>query len=98
SSAPSSSSGSDPAAVARAQKLVLVQADFPPGWTGAPPTPDTPEAKTAKQELATCIDASAPDAKVADVNGQSFSMGSPRTQVTSEATIAKDGAAYQQDV
>ena len=88
----------DAAADARAKKLVLVQADFPAGWTGSAPTPDTPDEKAANQEFNNCIGSSGDDAKVADVKGDDFSMGSPATQVGSEAQIAKDDATYRKDV
>jgi hypothetical protein len=90
--------GSDAAATARAQKLVLVQSDFPAGWTGTAPTPDTPDDKATNEEFANCVGASGESAKVADVKGDNFSMGSPATQVGSEAQIVKDEATYRRDV
>ena len=98
SSSTPTTAGSDAAATARAQKLVLVQSDFPAGWTGSPPTPDTPEDKAANQEFAACAGASGESDKVADVKGDTFSMGSPATQVGSGAQIVKDEARYRQDV
>ncbi|HEV3354096.1 MAG TPA: hypothetical protein VG076_14305 [Acidimicrobiales bacterium] len=88
----------DAAADARAQKLVLVQADFPTGWTGTPAPATTPEEKAASQELNNCTGSSGDDAKIADVKGDNFSMGSPTTEVGSEAQIAKDEATYLKDV
>jgi len=96
SSSTPTTAGSDAAATARAQKLVLVQSDFPAGWTGSPPTPDTPEDKAANQEFAACAGASGESDKVADVKGDTFSMGSPATQVGSGAQIVKDEARYRQ--
>lgn len=98
-SAPSSTSGgSDAAATARAQKLVLAQADFPAGWTGSPAAADTPEDKAANQEFATCAGISGEASRSADVKGDDFSNGSPATQVGSEAQIIKDEATYKKDV
>lgn len=98
-SAPSSTpAGSDPAATARAQKLVLVQADFPAGWTGTPAAADTPDQKAANQEFETCAGVSGDADRSADVKGDDFSMGSPVTQVGSEAQIVKDESTYRKDV
>jgi hypothetical protein len=77
---------------------VLVQADFPTGWTGTPATPDTPEDKANNQEFATCTGASGDAANIADIKGDDFSMGSPGTQVSSEAQISKDEASYRKNV
>ncbi|GEM_PF-2583425 len=96
-STPGSTAG-DAAADARAKKLVFIQADFPAGWTGTPPTPDTPEEKAATQELNACTGSSSDADKVADVKGDHFGQGSPATQVGSEAQIAKDDATYRKDV
>ena len=84
--------------MARAQKLLLVQADFPAGWTGTPATPDTPEDKAANAEFATCAGLSGEAAQTADVKGDDFGMGSPVTQAGSEAQIMKDEASYKKDV
>ena len=98
-SAPSSTSaGSDATATARAQKLVLAQADFPAGWTGTPAAADTPEDKATNQEFATCAGLSGESAQTADVKGDDFSNGSPATQVGSEAQIIKDESTYKKDV
>jgi hypothetical protein len=94
----SGTAGSDPAAVERAKKLVLVQADFPAGWTGTPAAADTPEDKASNRELADCVGLSGDKAQVADVKGDNFSMGSPVTQVGSEAQIIKDEATFKSDV
>ena len=75
-----------------------MQPDFPPGWTGTPVSPDTAEDKAANQEFAACIGGSGEAAQIADVKGDNFSMGSPATQVGSEAQIVKDEAAYRKDV
>lgn len=77
---------------------MLVQADFPAGWTGTAPTADTPEEKAANQELNSCTGSSSDESKIADVKGDDFGMGSPATMVGSEAQIAKDEATYRQDV
>jgi len=90
------SAGSDPAATARAQKLVFVQADFPPGWTGTPSS-NSPDEKEASKELDACIGTSGDDAKSADVNGDDFAMGQG-TQVSSEAQIVKSETTYHSDV
>jgi hypothetical protein len=91
------SAGSDPAAEARAKKLVFVQGDFPAGWTGSPATPDTPEDKATTKQLDTCIGTSGDDAHSADVKGDDFNMGQG-TQVSSEAQIIKSDATYKSDV
>jgi hypothetical protein len=93
----SSNAGSDAAATARAQKLVFVQADFPPGWTAAPSAPDTPEDKATNEELDKCIGTSGQAARSADVKGDDFTMGQG-TQVSSEAQIVKDESTYRSDV
>ena len=94
----STAAGSDPAATARAQKLVLTQADFPAGWTGTPAAADTPEAKAAGQQFATCAGLSGESAQSADVKGDDFNMGSPATMVSSETRIIKDDSTYKKDV
>lgn len=104
-SAPSTSAASgttsgakDASAEARARKLVLVQADFPQGWTGTPASADTAEDKAANQEFSTCIGSSGESTQIADVKGDDFTMGSPATQAGSEAQIVKEEAAYRKDV
>jgi len=97
-SSSSGSAGTDPAAVERAKKLVLVQADFPAGWTGTPAEADTPDDKASNRELADCVGLSGDKAQVADVKGDNFSQGSPVTAVGSEAQIVKDEATYKSDV
>jgi hypothetical protein len=82
---------------ARAQKLVFVQSDFPPGWTATPPEPRTPEEKADRQELATCSATPGETSTSATATGDTFATG-PTTQVLSEASVAKDDAAYQQGV
>jgi len=93
----SSAAGSDAAATARAQKLVLVQADLPSGWTATPSKADTSETKATNKELSTCVGTSGEEAQSADVKGDDFSMGQG-TQVSSEAAIVKDEATYRKDV
>ena len=93
----SSSAGSDPAATARARKVVFVQADFPPGWTASPSSTDTPEDKATNEQLDACIGTSGEAAHSADVKGDDFNMGQG-TQVSSEAQIVKDEATYRKDV
>jgi hypothetical protein len=88
--------GTDPAAIARAKKLVYVQGDFPAGWT-ATPASNTPEDKALSKELNACIGTSGDETKSADVNGDDFNMGQG-TQVTSEAQIEKSEATYKSDI
>jgi large exoprotein involved in heme utilization and adhesion len=77
---------------------VLVQSDFPAGWTGKAPTPDTPEDKANAAEFSACMGMSGDDAHSADVKGDEFGMGSPGTQASSQAVIIKGEASYRQDV
>jgi len=97
-SSTTAAAGSDAAATAKAQKLVLVQSDFPAGWTGTPASPDTPEDKADNQELANCAGLADESAQTAHVKGNDFSMGSPVTSVGSEARILKDEASYRKNV
>src|SRR4051812_29667822 len=82
---------------ARAQKVVFVQGDFPPGWAATPPTPPTPEEKAARQELATCGGTSGDADTSATVEGDTFATG-PTTQVLSEGKVVKDDATYRRDL
>jgi len=98
--APTTSTTAKPAGSAdqaRAQKLVFVQGDFPPGWTATPPEPRTPEEKADRQELATCSNTTGEASTSATATGDTFATG-PTTQVLSEAKIVKDDAGYKQDV
>ena len=90
------SAGSDPAAVSKAQKLVFVQADLPPGWT-ATPSSNTPDDQALSNELDACIGTSGPAGRSADVNGDDFTMGQA-TQVSSQAQIVKSETTYRSDI
>ncbi|MCU1450233.1 MAG: hypothetical protein JWP02_2403 [Acidimicrobiales bacterium] len=80
-----------------AKKLVFVQGDFPPGWTGKPADQtQTPDDKATSKELSDCVGTSGEAQQSARWKGDDFSMG--QTQVGSEATVVKDEATYRKDV
>jgi hypothetical protein len=87
----------DAVAEARARKLVLVQADMPPGWAAEAAKPDTPEETATSNELSACAGLSADADDAANVNGDTFSMG-PTTQVMSSADIVREERRYREDL
>jgi len=81
-----------------AEKLVLVAADFPAGWTATPATPDPSEDELA-DELATCADAADPGVSQSaevdgpDVSKDNASVSTSVTFVKTEEFARKDLAA-----
>ena len=96
---PASSGSTDTAAAdrAKAEKLVLVQADFPAGWAGTPAEPDTAEDDQQAAALAECAGAVDPAvAESATVTGRDFAKDT--AEVSSEVTYVKTTAQAQQDL
>jgi hypothetical protein len=77
----------------RLADLVLIASDLPDGWSGT--TPDGSDAAAA-EELAACAGASGKAATAAEFSGQDFAKDSD--QISSEALLVKDDAAYAKDV
>ena len=82
---------------AKAEMLVLVQADFPAGWAGSAPEPDTEEDKQQAAALAKCVGAVDPAvAESATATGRDFAKDT--AEVSSEVTYVKTTAQAQQDL
>lgn len=99
---PSTSGSSSPttntaaADKAKAEKLVLVAADFPAGWTATPSTPD-PNEEAQGKELAACVGAVDPDvAESAEVDGPDIEKDN--ASASSNATFVKTAAYAQTDL
>ena len=81
---------------AKAEKLVLVAADFPAGWTATPSTPD-PDEDAQTRALALCAGASDPDlSESAQVDGPNVSKDN--AQVSSSVSFVKTSADAQKDL
>ncbi|HZN15731.1 MAG TPA: hypothetical protein VFB78_15795 [Acidimicrobiales bacterium] len=91
-SAAKKSSSSSASAVAL-DRLVLVAADFPDGWTASAPDPGNDADDAA---LAACAGSSPPSADVAELDGQDF--GKDEDQISSDASVVKDDASYSKDM
>jgi hypothetical protein len=93
---PTTSTDTAAADRAKAEKLVLIQTDFPAGWTATPPTPDPNEDAQGK-ELAACAGAVDPDvAESAEVDGPDVEKDN--ASVSSNATFVKTAAYAQTDL
>jgi hypothetical protein len=96
---PASSGSTDTQAAdrAKAEKLVLVQADFPTGWAGTTAQPNTEEDDEQGAALAGCVGAVDPAvAESATVTGKDFAKDTG--EVSSEVTYVKTTAQAQQDL
>jgi hypothetical protein len=96
---PASSGSTDTAAAdrAKAEKLVLVQADFPVGWAGTTAQPDTAEDDEQGAALAECAGAVDPAvAESATVTGKDFAKDT--AEVSSEVTYVKTTEQAQTDL
>lgn len=93
---PTATSDTAAADRAKAEKVVLVQADFPAGWTATPASPDPREDQQAK-ELAACADAVDPSvAESAQVDGPD--VNKENASVSSSVTFVKTEEYAQTDL
>jgi hypothetical protein len=99
----SASASSSPSTVAptndmaKAQKLVLVKADFPSTWTALPADQSQSSADLASEkEFNDCVGTSGPEAESARFSGDDISLG--QIHVSSEAIVIKDDTTYKTDV
>ena len=95
-SSPTSTTDMAAADEAKAAKLVLVQADFPAGWSASPPSPD-PEGEAQDKKLAACVGAVDPDvSESAEVDGPDVSKDNATVSTT--ATYVKTTEFAQSDL
>lgn len=93
----SGATGTAAADRAKAEKLILVQADFPAGWAGTTAAPDTPEDDARAADLAECAGAVDPAvAESATVTGKDFAKDT--AEVASEVTYVKTTEQAQTDL
>jgi hypothetical protein len=79
-------------------RLVLVSADFPPGWTSTPgDSSKTEDDKATEEELNKCTGTSGTDAEAASKSGDDFAQGE-NLQAGSEASLVKDETTYKNDL
>ncbi|MFY9587657.1 MAG: hypothetical protein WAT66_09400 [Actinomycetota bacterium] len=94
----SPTTGTDTSAAdkAKAEKLVLIQADFPAGWTATPPSPD-PKQDSQDKELAACVGAVDPAvSESATVDGPDLNKDTAIVSTT--ASFVKTNAYAQTDL
>ena len=93
-SASTSTRESDAAAKAKAQKVLLVQGDFPAGWKGSVHE-RTAQDKQDEKDFAACVGGVDEAAYAADEDGLSFENGN--STVDSSVAVVRTDADYRKD-
>jgi len=83
---------------AKLDSLVLVQTDFPTGWTASPnDQTKSAEDKQSEDELNACVGTSGDEAEAGSKTGDDFSQGD-NFQAGSEVSVVKDDDTYRKDL
>ena len=86
------------AVAAKLDSVLLVAADFPSGWTSAPPdTSSSNQDQAAEDDLNKCLGTSGREADVASKDGNTFSQGQTY-QASSSVSLVGDDATYKRDI